>query len=95
LPPAGAGGIVNYAQRKHQPVSSEKRKSEIAVHGLKPKTNPKGGSTDAEKDDKGPFRLKGEVDFMHRPEVNEAVTAYGSLNWPLCSWVSMILRASS
>jgi len=51
LPPAAAGGIVNYAQRKHQPVSSEKRKSEIAVHGLKPKTNPKSGSTDAEKDD--------------------------------------------
>ncbi|HEV3100199.1 MAG TPA: hypothetical protein VGY75_10855 [Candidatus Udaeobacter sp.] len=47
-----------------QPESTETKEREIAVRDLKPKTDPKGGATDTEKDDKGPSGRKGEVDFM-------------------------------
>jgi len=45
-----------------QPESAEKKKRE--VRDLKPKTDPKGGATDAKKDDKRVSGRTGEADFM-------------------------------
>jgi hypothetical protein len=42
----------------------KKKKREIEVRDLKPKTDAKGGATEADKDDKGPSRRTGEADFM-------------------------------
>ena len=51
-----------------QPDSGEKKKREVEVCDLKPKTDPKGGATDAKKDakkdDKRASGRKGEADFM-------------------------------
>ena len=47
-----------------QPESAEKKKREIEVRDLKPKTDPKGGATDEKKDDKGDSSRTGEADFM-------------------------------
>ncbi len=47
-----------------QPESEEKKKREVDVRDLKPKTNPKGGTTDAKKDDKRDSGRTGEADFM-------------------------------
>ncbi len=50
--------------QKSQPESPEKKKQEVEVHDLKPKTDPKGGAKDAKKDDKRPSGRTGEADFM-------------------------------
>ena len=47
-----------------EPESPEKKKQEVDVRDLKPKTDPKGGATDAKKDDKRASGRTGEVDFM-------------------------------
>jgi len=47
-----------------QPESEEKKKREVDVRDLKPKTDPKGGTTDAKKDDKHDSGRTGEADFM-------------------------------
>ena len=47
-----------------QPESAEKKKREVEVHDLKPKTDPKGGATDAKKDDRRASRRTGEADCM-------------------------------
>ena len=47
-----------------QPESEEKEKREVDVRDLKPKTDPKGGTTDAKKDDKRDSGRTGEADFM-------------------------------
>ena len=47
-----------------QPESAEKKKREVDVRDLKPKTDPKGGTTDAKKDDKRDSGRTGEADFM-------------------------------
>ena len=47
-----------------QPESAEKKKREVEVRDLKPKTDPKGGATDAKKGDKRAARRTGEADFM-------------------------------
>ena len=47
-----------------QPEPDEKKKREVDVRDLKPKTNPKGGTTDAKKDDKRDSGRTGEADFM-------------------------------
>ena len=47
-----------------QPESAEKKKREVKVRDLKPKTDPKGGTTDAKKDDERASDRKGEADFM-------------------------------
>ena len=47
-----------------QPESEEKKKREVDVRDLKPKTDPKGGATDAKKDDKRDSGRTGEADFM-------------------------------
>jgi len=47
-----------------QPESPEKEKREVEVRDLKPKTDPKGGATDAKKDDKRAFGRTCEADFM-------------------------------
>jgi hypothetical protein len=47
-----------------QPESEEKKKRDVEVHDLKPKIDPKGGATDARKDDKRASRRTGEADFM-------------------------------
>ena len=47
-----------------QPESAEKEKQKVEVRDLKPKTDPKGGATDAKKDDKRPSARTGEADFM-------------------------------
>ena len=47
-----------------QPESEEKKKREVEVRDLKPKTDPKGGATDATKDDKRASGRTGEADFM-------------------------------
>jgi hypothetical protein len=47
-----------------QPESTEKKKREVEVRDLKPKTNPKGGATDAKKHDKRASGRTGEADFM-------------------------------
>jgi hypothetical protein len=47
-----------------QPESAEKKKQEVEVRDLKPKIDPKGGTTDAKKEDKRTSGRKGEVDFM-------------------------------
>ena len=47
-----------------QAESAEKKKREIEVRDLKPKTDPKGGARDEKKDDKRPSGRKGEADFM-------------------------------
>ena len=47
-----------------QPESAEKKKREIEVRDLKPKSDPKGGATDEKKDDKRASSRKGEADFM-------------------------------
>ena len=44
--------------------SAEKKKREVEVRDLKPKIDPKGGKTDAKKDDKRASGRKGEADFM-------------------------------
>jgi hypothetical protein len=49
---------------KSQPESAEKKKREVELHDLKPKTDPKGGTADPEEDDKRPSGRKGEADFM-------------------------------
>jgi hypothetical protein len=49
---------------KSQTESAEKKKREVEVRDLKPKTDPKGGATDAKKDDKGGSGRTGEADFM-------------------------------
>ena len=47
-----------------KPESEEKKKREVDVRDLKPKTDPKGGTTDAKKDDKHDSGRTGEADFM-------------------------------
>ena len=47
-----------------QPESTEKKKREVKVHDLKPKIDPKGGTTDEKKDDKRTSGRTGEADFM-------------------------------
>jgi hypothetical protein len=48
-----------------QPESTEKKKREVEVRDLKPKTDPKGGATEAKKkDDKRASGRTGEADFM-------------------------------
>ena len=48
-----------------QPESAEKKKREVEVRDLKPKTDPKGGAADTKKkDDKRASGRTGEVDFM-------------------------------
>jgi hypothetical protein len=47
-----------------QPESAEKKKREVEVRDLNPKTDPKGGATDAKKGDKRAARRTGEADFM-------------------------------
>ena len=47
-----------------QPESAEKKKQEIEVRDLKPKTDAKGGAKDAKKDEQRPSRRTGEADFM-------------------------------
>ena len=47
-----------------QPESTEKKKREVEVRDLKPKTDPKGGATDAKKDDQRASGRTGEADFM-------------------------------
>ena len=47
-----------------QPESAEKKKREVEVRDLKPKTDAKGGTTDAKKGDKPASGRTGEVDFM-------------------------------
>ncbi len=47
-----------------EPESPEKKKQEVDVRDLKPKTDPKGGATDAKKDDKRASSRTGEADFM-------------------------------
>ena len=47
-----------------EPESPEKKKQEVEVRDLKPKIDPKGGATDAKKDDKRASGRTGEVDFM-------------------------------
>jgi hypothetical protein len=47
-----------------QPESAEKKRQEVEVRDLKPKIDPKGGTTDAKKDDKRTSGRTGEVDFM-------------------------------
>ena len=47
-----------------QPDSAEEKKGEVEVRDLKPKTDPKGGATDAKKDDKRDSGRTGEADFM-------------------------------
>jgi hypothetical protein len=47
-----------------QPESAEKKKRKVEVRDLKPKTDPKGGATDAKKDDERASERTGEVDFM-------------------------------
>ena len=47
-----------------QPESEEKKKREVEVRDLKPKTDPKGGATDAKEDDKRASGRTGEADFM-------------------------------
>jgi hypothetical protein len=47
-----------------QPESTEKKKREVELRDLKPKTDAKGGTTDAKKDDKRASGRTGEVDFM-------------------------------
>jgi hypothetical protein len=54
---------------KSQPESAEKKKREVELHDLKPKTDPKGGTADEKKadekkGDKRPSGRKGEADFM-------------------------------
>jgi hypothetical protein len=39
-------------------------KRDVKVRDLKPKIDPKGGTTDAKKDDKRPSGRTGEADFM-------------------------------
>ena len=50
--------------QKSQPESAEKKRREIELRDLKPKTDPKGGATDEKKDDKRSSGRKGEADFM-------------------------------
>jgi len=47
-----------------QPESEEKKKREVDVRDLKPKTDPKGGATDAKEEDKRGSGRTGEADFM-------------------------------
>ena len=47
-----------------EPESPEKKKQEVEVRDLKAKTDPKGGGTDAKKDDKRASGRTGEADFM-------------------------------
>ena len=47
-----------------QPESAEKKKREVEVRDLNPKTDPKGGATETKKDDKRASRRTGEADFM-------------------------------
>ena len=47
-----------------QPESAEKKKREVEVRDLKPKTDPKGGATDGKKDEERASGRTGEVDFM-------------------------------
>jgi len=47
-----------------QPESAEKKKREVEVRDLKPKTDPKGGATDEKEDDKRGSGRRGEADFM-------------------------------
>jgi hypothetical protein len=49
---------------KSRPESAEKKKRDLEVRDLKPKTDPKGGSEDEKKDDRRPSGRKGEADFM-------------------------------
>jgi hypothetical protein len=44
--------------------SAEKKKREVEVRDLKPKTDPKGGTKDEKKDGKRASGRKGEADFM-------------------------------
>ena len=47
-----------------QPEPAEKKKRATEVRDLKPKTDPKGGTTEANKDDERTSGRKGEADFM-------------------------------
>jgi hypothetical protein len=52
------------SKENSQPESEEKKKREVKVRDLKPKTDPKGGATDEKKDDKRASGRTGEADFM-------------------------------
>jgi hypothetical protein len=60
---AGADGKI-MPNKNSQPESEEKKKRKVEVRDLKPKSDPKGGATDTEKDDKRPSGRTGEADFM-------------------------------
>ena len=47
-----------------QPKSAKNKKREVEVRDLKPKIDPKGGTTDEKKDDKRTSGRTGEADFM-------------------------------
>ena len=49
---------------KSERESAEKKKREVELHDLKPKTDPKGGAADEKKDDKRSSGRTGEADFM-------------------------------
>jgi hypothetical protein len=49
---------------KSERESAEKKKREVELHDLKPKTDPKGGAADPNEDDKRAPARKGEADFM-------------------------------
>jgi hypothetical protein len=61
---AGRRQDVVMSNENSQPESEEKKKRDVEVHDLKPKLDPKGGTTDAKKDDKRPSGRTGEADFM-------------------------------
>ena len=52
------------SKENSQPESEEKKKREVDVRDLKPKTDPKGGTKDAKEDDKRGSGRTGEADFM-------------------------------
>jgi hypothetical protein len=52
------------SKENSQPESAEKKKQEVEVRDLKPKIDPKGGTTDAKKGDKRASGRTGEADFM-------------------------------
>jgi len=52
----------------NQPESAEKKKREGEVRDLKPEIDPKGGASDAKKDDEGGSGRTGEAGFMQGSE---------------------------
>jgi len=48
----------------NEPESRKKKKKEVEVRDLKPKSDAKGGATKPNKDEKNTFPRTGEADFM-------------------------------